>query len=97
MGRKTKLEQAVEARAAGMNDAQRELVLSQLRDFRRNRARISKIDDTLAAMDRQPVAGPDGARVHLAQRTALVAERGKLAEDNTAIRARLYEQMGDGE
>lgn len=95
LGRKTKLEQAVEAQASGMNDAQREIVMSQLRDLRRNGARITKIDDALRAMDMQPASDADAARVSLAQRTALVAERGKLAEANDAIKNSLFGKMGD--
>ena len=95
MATKSKLERAVEDGAGRLNDAQREIVLSQLRDYKRNRARIDVIDSTLSSMDKLPVAGVDGARVSLAQRTALVAERGKLAEANNAISSRLFEQLGD--
>jgi hypothetical protein len=94
---KTKLERAVETQASELNDAQRELVLSQYRDYKRNRERISRIDETLKMIDLQPVVGPDGAKVHLASRMQLADERSRLMEVNNGIAAKLFEQLGGKE
>ena len=94
MGTKSKLELAVEERAASLNEVQRELVMDRLKDYRRNRARIAKIDERLKAMDSQPCVWPEDAKVNLAHRTALIAERGKLAEANDAISSKLFDQLG---
>lgn len=93
MATKSKLETAVEKHAGRLNDARRELVLSQFSVYKRNRARILQIEETLGLMDAQPVSGPDGARVHLAQRTALASERNGLVEANNAIASSLFSQL----
>ena len=93
MATKSKLDLAVEKHAGRLNDAQRELVLSQLSDHKRNRARIAQIEETLRLMDVQPVSGPDGTKVHLAQRMSLTSERAQLIDTNNGIASRLFEQL----
>lgn len=97
MATKSKLEQAVEQQASNLNDAQRELVMSQFSAYKSNRSRIIQIEETLRLMDVQPVAGPDGTRIHLAQRMALSNERNQLVETNSTIASKLFSQLGDKE
>lgn len=91
---KSKLEQAVERQASALNDAQKELVLSQFAVYKRNKSRIDQIDETLRMMDLQPVQGPDGTKVHLAQRMTLATERSQLADTNNNIASKLFSQLG---
>jgi len=94
---RSKLEQAIKDHAESLNDAQRELVMSQFSDLKRNKERIAKIEETLKMMDAQPVVGPDGTKVHLAQRMSLASERSQLIETNNSIASALFSQLKDKE
>lgn len=94
---KSKLEQAVEKQAEGLNDVQRRLVMSQFSDFKRNKARIAEIDDKIGALDVQMLANPEQEKLRLAQRSTLVSERSHLVEANNGIAANLFDQLGEKE
>lgn len=97
MGRKTRLERAVEAQADSLNEAQRAIVLSQFRDYKRNRARIAAIEVALSAGHPNPPAGSDEMKAQLAQRMTLSNERAALISANNQIAATLFEQLADKE
>lgn len=90
---KTKLEQAVEENASKLNKAQRELVIAQFSDYKKNKARIAQIEDTLRL--RQSSATSTSAMN--AQRAELVNERAQLIDVNGRIAKRLFEQLSDGD
>lgn len=88
---KSKLEKAIEEAISGLNDAQRQLVLTQFSDWKRNKARIAEIEDLLRL--RQSSATSSSARA--AQRAELMAERTQLMDLNGRILVRLSEQLPD--
>lgn len=88
---KSKLEKAIEDGVSNLNDAQKQLVLAQFADWKRNKARIAEIEDTLSL--RQSSATSTSARN--AQRAELVAERAQLIDVNGRILARLTDQLSD--
>ena len=94
MATKSKLEQAVERQASCLNDAQKGLLLSQFDTYKRNKAKISEIDDQLGMMDVQALANPDTERLRLARRATLVSEKSQLQEVNSTISAKLFDQLG---
>jgi len=96
MATKSKLEQAVESRASDLNDAQKELVKSQLSDFKKNKARIMEIEDLLGAA-RSPAANHEKAKIQIANRMALASERSQLISSNNEIAESLFNQLGDKE
>ena len=87
MATKSKLEKAVEDRVSSLNEAQRELVLSQLSDFKRNKGRIAEIEDALVTSGRHPSA----------ERSMLATERAQLVTANNEIAAKLFNQLKDEE
>lgn len=93
---KTKLERAVEEQLESLNDAQREIVLSQLSDYRRNRARISEIDARTDALNAAPCATREAVRMKQAERSGLSYERNQLAIANSRISADLFDLLDDG-
>lgn len=93
---KSKLERAVEDGASKMNDAQREIVMSQFRDYKRNKARISEIDGEISAQVHFP-AGSDAMKAQLARKMSLDNERALLVKANNEIAAKLFEQLADKE
>lgn len=97
MATKSKLEQAVERQAEGLNEVQRHLVMSQFSDFKRNKARIAEIDDKVGMMDVQMLANPEQEKLKLAQRSTLVSERNQLVEANNGIAANLFAQLSEKE
>jgi hypothetical protein len=92
MATKSKLEQAVERQASSLNDAQRELTLSQFSDFKRNKSRIAQIEDVMRMMDANPAQDGDVAR-----RMQLASERAQLIEANNSLASNLFAQLGDKE
>lgn len=88
---KSKLEKAIEDGLSGLNEAQKQLVRAQFSDWKRNKARISEIEDVLRL--RQSSATSTSARN--AQRAELVAERAQLIDVNGRILARLTDQLSD--
>ena len=97
MATKSKLEQAVERQAENLNEVQRHLVMSQLSDFKRNKARMAEIDDKVGMMDVQMLASPEKKEFRLAQRQNLIEERGYLSEANIKIAANLFAQLSQKE
>lgn len=85
MPTKTKLEKAIEDGVSSLNDVQRQLVLAQFSDWKRNKARIVEIEDMLKL--RKPSRDE--------QRAELVAEKAQLMDVNGRILARLAEQLSD--
>lgn len=97
LGRKTKLEQAVEQRTADMNEAQRAIVLAQLAEYRRNKSRLSEIADRLYALNAIPAATRDEIRLKQTERSALAYEHNQLSIANSRISADLFGILGDEE
>lgn len=93
MATKSKLEQAVEECSAGMNDAQREIVKSQLSEYRRNSARLERIDDELKAVNARATVTLEELRAKQAERSALSYEYHQLATANAEIADKLYKFM----
>lgn len=93
MGSKSKLEQAIEAQTSTMNDAQRELVRSQLSVYKRNNARLSQIESELAALNARPTATLDEVRLKQSQRMTLTYEHNQLTTANSSIAAELFKFM----
>lgn len=91
MATKSKLEKAVEENASDLNGAQRELVLAQFSDWKRNNARIGQIEDAL----RLGRSSATSTSARNAQRAELVNERAQLIDVNGRIAARLFEQLSD--
>jgi len=90
MATKSKLEQAVEQRAADLNDAQRELVMSQFSVYKKNAARISQINDQLDAVNARTVTTRDEVREKQAFRASLTYEQTQLTTANSKIAAELF-------
>ncbi len=82
---KSKLEKAVEKGAASLNEAQREIVISQFSEFKKNKARILEIETTLRTSGREPSV----------QRSMLSTERAQLISSNNEIADRLFKQLQD--
>ena len=83
MATKTKLEKAIEKGASELNDAQREIVLSQFSEYKKNKARILEIETTLRTSGRDPSV----------QRSMLATERTQLISTNSEIADRLFKQL----
>lgn len=97
MPTKSNLEKAVEEKAKSLNDAQREIVLSQFSVYKQNRTRIRQIHDRLMAIDAQPPATFEETRFRQSQRAALAYESNQLATANNEIADKLFAQLSDEE
>ena len=93
MATKSKLERAVEERAKTLNDAQRELLLSQFRTYKDNKARIVALENRIGVLDVQNLANPDKEKLRLAERSSLVMEKSQLTEVNDGIAANLFKHL----
>lgn len=93
MATKSKLEQAVEEYAARLNDAQREIVKSQLSEYKRNSARLARIDDEIRAVNARPTVTREEVRTKQAERSALSYEYNQLATANSRIAGELFDFM----
>ena len=93
MATKSKLEQAVEQRAASLDDAQREIVLSQLSVYKHNRQRISDIKDRLVAIDAAGASTLEEGRFKQTQRASLAYEKNQLETANSQIASDLFGMM----
>ena len=91
MPTKSKLERAVERRAESLNDAQRELVLSQLSVYRRNMARLARVESELDAANSRQARSLDEVRAKQSLRATLSHEVNQLATANSRIAAELNE------
>ena len=88
---KTKLEKAIEDGVSSLNDVQKQLVLAQFSDWKRNKARIVEIEDML----RLGKSSATTTSSRNAQRAEMVAERAQLIDVNGRILARLTDQLSD--
>ena len=95
MATKSKLEQAVEAHAASLNEAQSEIILSQLSVYKQNKARISEIRDMLDAVNAHPTATLEELRIKQSQRTTLSYELNQIATANSRIASDLFDLLGE--
>lgn len=90
MATKSKLEQAVERQAALLNEAQREIVLSQLSVYKQNAARMAKISDELVAVNARATVTRDELRAKQSDRASLVYEQNQLSTANSKIATDLF-------
>ena len=95
MATRSKLEQAVEKKATDLNEAQQELVRSQFTEYKKNKARISQIEDLLGTAHIANTSDPEQAKVHIANRMALASERSQLVTTNNEIASTLFDQLRD--
>ena len=93
MATKSRLEQAVEKKASELNDAQRELVMSQLSVYKKNAARLTKVEDEMCAVDSMVPTTRDELRKKQSQRSTLAYERNQLTTANSRIASDLFEFM----
>lgn len=93
MATKSKLEEAVERQAASLDDAQRELVLSQFATYKWNKARMKQLEDQLKLLDSKPMSDASEVKVVLAYRKSLTAERNQLTTANNSISSKLFMQL----
>lgn len=93
MATKTNLEQAIRKQANNLNDAQREIVLSQFGVFKQNKERLSEIKSQLAMLGKKPPATLDEVKFIQSQRAALVYEQNQLTTANNQIASSLFEQL----
>lgn len=98
MATKSKLEQAVDSRAENLNDAQREIVLSQFSIYKSNKQRINEIDSQMAMLEPHNAHSVNEVQFRQSQRTALAYERNQLATANSRIATELFTLLsGDDE
>jgi len=90
---KSKLEQAVESRVRNLNDAQRELALSQFSAYKKNRARLADIESQLDVLDARAPSSVEEVRFRQSQRSALAYEKAHLLTANSRIAAELFRFM----
>jgi hypothetical protein len=90
MATKSKLEQAVEQKAADLNDAQRELVKSQLSAYKVIVARLSQIKSQLDAVNARSVTTREEVRDKQAYRASLTYEQAQLSTASARIAAELF-------
>ena len=95
MATKTKLEQAVEEQASSLNDARREIVLSQFSTYKRNKARMLEIDSSLKMLAAKTTSTGDEAREKHAERSSLSYEYTQLATANSRIASELFDLLGE--
>lgn len=94
MATKNKLEREIENQAAQLSAAQREIVLSQFSDYKRNKARIAAIEDLLNAPRKTQVT-TSAANAEAAAIRDLTRERAQLMAVNNEIAAKLFDQLSD--
>lgn len=93
MATKSKLEQAVEKQASSLNDAQRELVMSQFSVYKRNKARLAEIDAKLSLMGSKAISNIDELRFSQTQRSSLAYEKNQLETANSQIATELFNYL----
>ena len=91
MATRSKLEQAVERQIGNLNEAQRELVRSQLSVYRRNDARLAHIEAEIRRVDSEVTPTRDGVREKQAKRASLSYEHNQLSTANSKIAADLFD------
>ena len=97
MATKSKLEKAVAKHAESLNDAQKELVMAQLSDYRRNRIRMSDISDIICSLNSRTATTREDLRFKQAERSALTYEYNQLAMANSRISSDLFALLEDKE
>lgn len=93
MATKSKLEQAVEKKAASFDDAQREIALSQLSSFKQNKQRIADLKSQISVIDATKTNTVDEVRLKQSQRASIAFEKGQLEVANSKIAADLFNMM----
>lgn len=96
MATKSKLEQAVDSQIERLNDAQRELVLSQFAIYKRNKQRIADIDSQMPLLEPKNAHSVNDVQLRQSQRTALAYERSQLATSNSRIATELFGLLSVG-
>ena len=91
MATKSKLEQAVEKKAESLNEARRELIMSQLAIYKQNNSRLAEIKNQQATVEARQTVKLDEVRAKQAQRAALSYEYNQLATANSRIAADLFD------
>lgn len=91
MATKSKLEQAVERQMGNLNDAQKELVKSQLSVYRRNDARLAQIEAEIRKVEATAATTRAEVREKQAARAALSYEHGQLSTANSRIASDLFD------
>lgn len=91
MATKSKLEQAVERQIDSLNDAQKELVRTQLSQFRRNDARLAQVEAEIRNVDSSPAHTRAEVRERQAARAALSYEHNQLSTANSRIADSLFD------
>ena len=93
MATKTKLEQAVEKQADQLDEAQRELVLSQFDTYKWNKNRMRQIESELGLLESRVPMEPKEFKMYIARRKSLTVERNQLATSNNSISSKLFMQL----
>lgn len=93
MATKTKLERAVEKHAGSLNDAQREIVMSQLSVYKRNGQKLARLESELSAVNSRATVTRDELRDKQAQRMAITKQISDLTTANSRIAAELFAFM----
>jgi len=88
---KSKLDKAVDEAIEGLNEAQKELVRSQLSVYKQNKARMAALKDQQAAVDAMTAPTFEELRAKQAQRSTLSYEYNQLATANSRIAADIFE------
>ena len=87
---KSKLDRAVEEHVGNLNDAQRELVLSQFSIYKQNKARLSELKDRMSAADGARTSTLAELRAKQATRSSLACEYNQLATANSRLASDLF-------
>lgn len=90
---RSELELAVEKQAGDLQDAQRELVLSQFGTYMWNLGRMRDIEAELEGLDIDVEQDPKVFRNKLALKKTLTVERNQLATANNSISSKLFMQL----
>ena len=96
MATKSKLEQAVEKRAAELDPAQREILLAQFATYKQNKRRQSELLDLLSAIGARPTATLDELRAKQADRAAASIEYNQVTTANSRLAADIFAMLGEG-
>ena len=91
---KSKLDKAVADRADELDPAQRELVMSQFSEYKRNKTRIYDINEKLKVVDSTQTVTLEEVRLKQAERSALTYELNQLSVANSRISSDLFQQLG---
>ena len=95
MGTKSKLERAVEEKAGTLNDAQKEVVMSQLSAYRHIKSQSYEVSDKLDALSATPAASHEEAKLKMADRMNLAYEYNQLSTACSKIASELFSLLDD--